>query len=88
MIQKKVAEIAVARGKTTRVDRQEHIEMLAFLTGVAKGPAQVGAQWLCVHGCAGQVHAAGKDVVVFAVLSLCLATAPPTDSSNSRDNLP
>ena len=61
MIQKKVAEIAVARGKTTRVDRQEHIEMLAFLTGVAKGPAQVGAQWLCVHGYAGRCTRRGWE---------------------------
>lgn len=36
-----MAEIASARGKTTRIDRQEHIEMLTFLTGVAKGVAQV-----------------------------------------------
>ena len=40
MVQKKLAEIAMARGKTTRIDRQEHIEMLAYLAGVTKGPVQ------------------------------------------------
>ncbi|PSC74602.1 Eukaryotic translation initiation factor 3 subunit C [Micractinium conductrix] len=40
MVQKKLGEIAMARGKTTRVDRQEHIEMLTYLAGVTKGPVQ------------------------------------------------
>ncbi|KAI7845552.1 hypothetical protein COHA_000843 [Chlorella ohadii] len=40
MVQKKLQEIAMARGKTTRIDRQEQIEMLTYLSGVTKGPVQ------------------------------------------------
>jgi translation initiation factor 3 subunit C len=40
MVQKKLLEISMARGKTTRIDRQDQIEMLTYLAGVAKGPVQ------------------------------------------------
>ncbi|KAL4854001.1 Eukaryotic translation initiation factor 3 subunit C [Chlorella vulgaris] len=40
MVQKKLQDIAVARGKTTRIDRQEQIEMLTYLAGVTRGPVQ------------------------------------------------
>ncbi|KAL4433586.1 hypothetical protein ABPG75_000027 [Micractinium tetrahymenae] len=40
MVQKKLQEIAMARGKTTRIDRQEQIEMLTYLAAVTKGPVQ------------------------------------------------
>ncbi|KAL4439664.1 hypothetical protein ABPG75_002665 [Micractinium tetrahymenae] len=43
MVQKKLQEIAMARGKTTRIDRQEQIEMLTYLAGVTKGPVQKSA---------------------------------------------
>lgn len=42
MVQKKLKEVALARGKTSSMDRAEHIEMLTYLSTVAKGPVQVG----------------------------------------------
>lgn len=41
MVQKKLKEVAMARGKTSSLDRLEHIEMLTYLASVAKGPVQV-----------------------------------------------
>ncbi|KFM24795.1 Eukaryotic translation initiation factor 3 subunit C [Auxenochlorella protothecoides] len=40
VVSKKLREIALARGKSTRLDRQEQVEMLAHLAGLARGPAQ------------------------------------------------
>ena len=40
MVQKKLDEVAAARGRVTSLDRQDQVEMLSFLFGVAHGPAQ------------------------------------------------
>ena len=40
MVQKKLAEVAAARGRVTSLDRQDQVEMLSFLFGVAHGAAQ------------------------------------------------
>lgn len=40
MVQKKLQEISLARGKTTSLDRQDQVEMLAHLAAVARGPVQ------------------------------------------------
>eukprot|EP00889_Picochlorum_renovo_P008019 jgi/Picre1/35049/NNA_002514.t1 len=40
MVQKKLAEVAAARGRATSLDRQDQVEMLTFLFGVARGAAQ------------------------------------------------
>lgn len=40
MVQKKLREVAAARGRATALDRHDQVEMLAYLSGVAKGPAQ------------------------------------------------
>lgn len=40
MVQKKLREVALARGRATALDRQDQVEMLGYLAGVAKGPAQ------------------------------------------------
>ena len=41
MVQRKLREVALARGKTSSLDRAEHVEMLTYLASVAKGPVQV-----------------------------------------------
>ncbi len=41
MVQKKLREVSLARGKTSSLDRAEHVEMLTYLASVAKGPVQV-----------------------------------------------
>lgn len=40
MVQKKLKEVAAARGRATSLDRQDQVEMLTFLSGVARGGAQ------------------------------------------------
>ena len=40
MVSKKLREVAAARGRATALDRQDQMEMLAYLSGVARGPAQ------------------------------------------------
>jgi translation initiation factor 3 subunit C len=40
MVQKKLREVALARGRATALDRQDQAEMLAYLSAVARGPAQ------------------------------------------------
>lgn len=40
MVQKKLREVAAARGRATSLDRQDQVEMLSFLYGVARGAAQ------------------------------------------------
>ena len=40
MVSKKLREVAAARGRATALDRQDQVEMLAYLSGVARGPAQ------------------------------------------------
>jgi len=40
MVQKKLVEVAAARGRATALDRQDQVEMLSFLANVARGPAQ------------------------------------------------
>lgn len=40
MVHKKLREVAAARGRATALDRQDQVEMLSYLAGVARGPAQ------------------------------------------------
>lgn len=40
MVQRKLKEISMARGKATTLDRQDQIEMLSHLATVARGPVQ------------------------------------------------
>ena len=40
VVQKKLGEVAAARGRVTALDRQDQVEMLSFLFGVAHGAAQ------------------------------------------------
>ena len=40
MVQKKLEEVAAARGRVSSLDRQDQVEMLTFLFGVAHGAAQ------------------------------------------------
>lgn len=40
MVQRKLKEVAAARGRSTALDRQDQAEMLSYLAGVARGPAQ------------------------------------------------
>ena len=40
MVQKKLVEVAAARGRASSLDRQDQVEMLTFLSGVARGAAQ------------------------------------------------
>jgi len=40
MVQTKLVEVAAARGRATSLDRQDQVEMLTFLSGVARGAAQ------------------------------------------------
>ena len=40
MVQKKLEEVAAARGRVTSLDRQDQVEMLSFLLGAAHGAGQ------------------------------------------------
>jgi translation initiation factor 3 subunit C len=40
VVQKKLGEVAAARGRVTALDRQDQVEMLSFLFGAAHGAAQ------------------------------------------------
>lgn len=40
MVQKKLREVSAARGRASALDRQDQVEMLVYLSGVARGPAQ------------------------------------------------
>lgn len=40
MVQTKLREVSAARGRASALDRQDQVEMLTYLSGVARGPAQ------------------------------------------------
>lgn len=40
MVKRKLKEVAAARGRASSLDRQDQVEMLTFLSGVARGAAQ------------------------------------------------